>query len=195
MVAITLVPYDPAWPAQFREVGTALREALTPVLGPALTRIDHIGSTAVPGLAAKLVIDVQVSVQDFTPEHGDTTTLPAAVESIGITWLKDWPFDRRKWMFSRRQPYPPGPLGAYDVNLHMRREGCVSQQQALLFRDYLRANAAALTRYEAVKQELARRQWPAVNDYADAKGDCVWAILREADAWSTNGWRPGPSDA
>jgi GrpB-like predicted nucleotidyltransferase (UPF0157 family) len=201
MTTITLAPYDPVWPAQFREVGAALRAAVEPILGAALTRIDHIGSTSVPGLAAKPVIDVQVSVQDFVPERADASRFPAAIEAVGINWQGEWVgdrrdwIDRRKWMFSRRPPYPPGPLGPFDINLHVRREGCVSQQQALLFRDYLRTHGQARERYEATKRELALSEWPTTNDYAGAKGDCVWALLREADEWSWLGWRPGPSDA
>jgi GrpB-like predicted nucleotidyltransferase (UPF0157 family) len=202
MTTIVLAPYNPHWPAQFREAGAALRGALEPVLGAALTRIDHIGSTAVPGLAAKPVLDVQVSVRDFAPGHAEAARLPAAIEALGLAWLgawsgdrRSWPFDRRKWMFARRRPHPPGPLGAYDVNLHVRREGCVSQQQALLLRDFLRGHPEACARYEGVKRGLARREWATVNAYATAKGDCIWALLREADEWSWGGWRPGPSDA
>jgi len=202
MTTIILTPYDARRPVQFAAIGAALRTALAPILGGTLRRIDHIGSTAIPGLAAKPVIDIQVSVQDFVPEYADVSVLPTAVEALGLSWLgewlgdrRTWSLDRRKWMFARRPPYPPGPLGAYDVNLHLRREGCVSQQQALLFRDYLRVDAAARARYEAVKRQLAGREWPTTNDCASATGDCVWALLRAADEWSWRGWRPGASHA
>jgi GrpB-like predicted nucleotidyltransferase (UPF0157 family) len=219
MASITLVPYDPAWPERFAEIGAALRGALDPVLGDRLTRIDHIGSTSVPGIAAKPIIDVQVSVRDFLPADDPAATgyaprprppddrrhvgyrgetrdpIATAIESAGFSWAGDWCTDWRKWLFRRRSPYGSHPLPAVDANLHVGREGCVSQQQALLFRDLLRTHEEARRRYEAVKRDLATREWAAVDDYADAKGDCVWALLRQADVWSWNGWRPGPSDA
>lgn len=206
MPKITIAPPDPRWAALFAEVGTALRAALEPVLGDRLTGVHHIGSTSVPGLAAKPIIDVQVSVRDLRPwtrtdlvapdepaerpsrEHiGEDGALIDAVESTGLRWLGDWCIDYRKWLFNRRD--------ALAVNCHVRREGCVSQQQALLFRDYLRVDAGARQRYEDVKRGLAAREWEAVDDYADAKGDCVWAILREADRWSQSGWVPSRTDA
>jgi GrpB-like predicted nucleotidyltransferase (UPF0157 family) len=206
VTAIHLAAYDSRWPAMFDEIGAGLRAAVEPVLGDRLTGVHHIGSTSVPGLAAKPVIDVQVSIRDFRPwsrtdlvapdepaqnpsrEHiGEDAALIDAVESTGLRWLGDWCLDYRKWLFSRRDEVA--------VNCHVRRDGCPSQQQALLFRDHLRADAAARQRYEDVKRDLARREWPTVDDYADAKGDCVWAILREADHWSRYGWRPGPTDA
>ncbi|MEV5570083.1 GrpB family protein [Spirillospora sp. NPDC052269] len=207
MSKIVLAPPDPRWPALFVEIGADLRGALAPVLGDRLTGIHHIGSTSVPGLAAKPVIDVQVSVRDFRPwartgmvppdepveqpsrEHiGESGALIDAVESTGLRWLGDWCTDLRKWIFTRRD-------AEFDVNCHVRREGCVSQQQALLFRDHLRAHPEARQRYEDVKRGLATREWHTVDAYADAKGDCVWAILREADVWSQSGWRPSPTDA
>ena len=206
MPTLILASYDPEWPLRFKEIGAALRAALEPVLGDRLTGVHHIGSTSVPGLAAKPIIDVQVSIRDFRPwsrtdlvtpdepvekpsrEHvGEDLALIDALESTGLRWLGDWCIDYRKWLFSRRD--------GLSANCHVRREGCASQQQALLFRDYLRVSAGARRRYEDLKRELAKGEWAAVDDYADAKSDCVWAILREADGWSTYGWRPTPTDA
>lgn len=233
MATITIAPYDPAWPRRFRVIGARLRRALAPVLGQRLSRIDHIGSTSVPGLAAKPIIDVQVSIHGFYPADDpapDYAPLPPpperyrpmgyrgegpdevvrAVTATGLVWAGDWCLDRRKWLFASRPPgVDPGEIGAvgasadgeapsgppFSVNLHVRREGCITQQQALLFRDYLRASASARRRYEEVKRTLAEGEWRTVSDYADAKGDIVWTLLREADAWSRLGWRPGPSDA
>jgi GrpB-like predicted nucleotidyltransferase (UPF0157 family) len=229
MATITIAPYDPAWPERFGRFGALLRHALEPVLGDRLSRIDHIGSTSVPGLGAKPIIDIQVSVRGFYPAddpaapgyeppppppgefrpvgyRGETPAddpLAAALMGIGLTWAGDWCTDRRKWLFLRRvsDPAVSDPtvtdhaVTGFSVNVHVRREGCVSQQQALLFRDYLRAQAHARRRYEEVKRRLADDEWDAVDDYADAKGDCVWALLREADGWTLNGWRPGPTDA
>lgn len=206
MTAIHIASYDPGWPAMFDAIGAGLRAVMEPVLGDRLAGVHHIGSTSVPGLAAKPIIDVQVSIRGFTPwtrtdlvapdepaerpsrEYiGEDGALIDAIESTGLRWYGDWCLDYRKWLFGRRDDLA--------VNCHVRRDGCASQQQALLFRDYLRANAEARERYEGVKRELARRDWPSVDAYADAKGDCVWASLRAADSWSRYGWRPGPTDA
>lgn len=206
MKTITIAPPDPRWPDRFKEVGAALRTALEPVLGDRLTGVHHIGSTSVPGLAAKPTIDVMVSIRDFRPwtradlsapdepeENpsrefiGEDGALIDAIESTGLRWLGDWCWDLRKWMFQRRDEL--------SVNCHVRREGCVSQQQALLFRDYLRAGDEARQRYEDVKRELATREWPSMDDYSDAKGDCVWFILREADVWSMHNPGPAHTDA
>jgi len=182
-VTVTLVSPDPGWPAQFEVVAGDLRTRL----GSGALRIDHIGSTAVPGLAAKDVLDVQVTVAD-----------PGALDDRAHPWhrvLADAGYaqdvdndDRRKRFLRRRTP------GAPWVNLHVRRDGCVSGQQALLFRDYLRTHPAARERYELEKRRLSRRGWSSVDAYAEAKGDVVWALLREADRWSWFGWRPGTSD-
>ncbi len=204
MTTITIAPYDPAWPVRFREIGTALRTALDPILGARLSRIDHIGSTSIPGIGAKPIIDVMVSVTGFYPAddpaersyapsppppeqfrhvgyRGETEDeLVTAIVGVGFRWAGDWCIDRRKWLFNRRAPYLPGPLAGFDANLHLRREGCVSQQQALLFRDYLRVNDRARQRYEQVKRELAERDWTYVQEYADAKTEVVEGIIARA---------------
>ena len=207
MTTITLAPYDPAWPSVFAQVGEVLRAELEPLLGDRLTAVHHIGSTSVPGLAAKPIIDVQVSIRDFRPwtrtdlpvpdgkaenpsreNIGEDPALIDAFASAGLEWLGDWNFDRRKWFFLRRDDLA--------VNCHVRREGCASQQQALLFRDYLRAKPEVRERYEEVKRGLAEHEWTSVDAYSDAKGDCVWGALREADGWAmAPGWRPGPTEA
>lgn len=174
---IVLDDYDPAWPERFGEVAAELRAAL----GDRALRVEHIGSTSVPGLAAKPVIDVQVSVADLEP----FPPVREALTNLGYTWHDDCP-DARKWLFSRAEPYR--------VNLHVRVAGEFSEQASLLLRDYLRASASARARYEATKRALAERDWPSVDAYADAKGDTIWALLREADCWSWTARRePAPA--
>lgn len=164
---VELRPYDPAWAGRYAEVAAALG----PALGGRLRRLEHIGSTAVPGLAAKPVIDVQAGVDALEP----AADLCAAILALGYIWHDDCP-DRRKLLFSRAEPYR--------VNLHVRVAGEFSEQAALLLRDYLRASAGARRRYETTKRALAERDWPSVDAYADAKGDVIWALIREADGWS-----------
>ncbi len=181
MISVHLATYDPGWPDRFAGLAAGLREAL----GGRALRIDHIGSTAVPGIAAKPIVDVQVAVDAFEP----FPTLRAAIESTGYRfWLDNDDLRKRYFTLDRD--------GARVSNLHCRVWGEFSAQAALLLRDYLRAVPAARERYEAAKRELAKRTWPTVDHYADAKGDTIWALLREADEWGQPlGWHPGPGDA
>jgi GrpB-like predicted nucleotidyltransferase (UPF0157 family) len=179
---VVLSEYDPAWPSRFRDHARALRGAL----GRRAVRIDHIGSTSVPGLAAKDAVDVQVSVAAFEPFE----PLRIALVGLGYEWMPE--NDDRRKRFFRLVSNDGGRL----VNLHVRRAGEFSEQAALLFRDYLRATPDACRRYEETKRALAGWSWPTVDDYAEAKGDCVWALIREADRWAwAVGWAAGPSDA
>ncbi len=176
---------EPGWPAAFRSVAAALRRAL----GLWALRIDHIGSTSIPDLAAKPIVDVQITTQN--PADLDAAEHPALgeLEAVGFVLMVDNDDRRKRFLLLR-----DSARGWPDTNLHVRRDGCVSQQQALLLRDYLRSSESARTRYEQDKRRLSRCDWPSVDDYANAKGDVVWALLREADVWSWSGWEPGPSD-
>jgi GrpB-like predicted nucleotidyltransferase (UPF0157 family) len=163
-----------AWSGLFTQLGAVLRQTLQPILGDRLKRIDHIGSTSVPGLAAKPIIDVMVSVvglpigpepeEDF--EYGASRPsgwwddIVAGVETIGYKWSGAWCMDRRKLLFNHPEPWS-GPLPNISSNLHIRCDGEFSQQAALLFRDQLRSDDSALKRYEDVKRELAQRNGPA----------------------------------
>jgi GrpB-like predicted nucleotidyltransferase (UPF0157 family) len=182
VLTVVLSEYDPAWAARFRDYATAVRGAL----GERAARIDHIGSTSVPGLAAKDVIDLQVSVADLEPFE----PLRSALVGLGYEWMTDND-DRRKRFFRL-----VSRTGARVANMHVRRLGVFSEQAALLFRDYLRATPEARRRYEEAKRALAARNWPTVDDYAEAKGDCIWSLIREADRWAWEvAWAAGPSDA
>jgi GrpB-like predicted nucleotidyltransferase (UPF0157 family) len=179
---VLISDYDTSWPRRFNEYAVALRGAL----GQRAMRIDHIGSTSVPGLAAKDVIDLQVSVAGFEPFE----PLCRGIERLGYEWMPDND-DRRKRFFRL-----VSPAGARLANLHVRRAGEFSEQAALLLRDYLRAAPEARRRYEQAKRALAALPWPTVDHYADAKGDCVWSLLREADHWASDvAWTASPADA
>jgi GrpB-like predicted nucleotidyltransferase (UPF0157 family) len=185
-VAVEIHDHDPAWATQFADVGRALRDAL----GDRAVRIDHIGSTSVPGLAAKPIIDVQISVEAFEPFD----LLREPIEEQGLRWKRENP-DRNKRFFQGRFR---GPVtrGAPDVNLHVRWSGTFSEQANLLFRDYLRTHDEARDRYAAFKRQLAARRWETVNHYAAAKTEVIWPITYDAYSWEqTTGWRAGPSDA
>lgn len=176
---IVIVPYDPQWPVQFRSLALPLRAAL----GERALRLDHIGSTAVPGLAAKPVIDIQISVTDFVPE----SDLIGPLEALGYRWRADNP--------DRTKRYLREPIGAPRVHIHVRRLGSWSQQFALLYRDYMRANPDEHAPYARLKTELAERFRHQRDAYTDGKDAYLWQIMYRADRWSQHtGWQPPPSD-
>jgi GrpB-like predicted nucleotidyltransferase (UPF0157 family) len=177
---ISIVAYDPRWPERFAELGGRLRA----VLGDAALRIDHIGSTAVPGLAAKPVIDIQVSVPALEPvsPYGEPLQQAGFVYRAANT-------ERTKRYF-RESPGEPR------THIHVRRAGSFSEQFPLLFRDYLRGHAADAAAYASLKRRLAG-QFPYDRAaYASAKVPFFWEVIRRADEWAQQrGWEPGPSDA
>jgi GrpB-like predicted nucleotidyltransferase (UPF0157 family) len=171
--------WTPAWAEEFRSRAVTLRRAL----GARALRIDHIGSTSVVGLAAKPIVDIQVSVADFEP----MSTLAEAMGQAGYVWRDDNPELTKRYF--REAP------GERRCHVHVRRAGSWNEQWALLCRDYLRAYAEAAADYAALKRELARQHRHDRHAYTNAKGDFLWALIRQADDWaSATGWRPGASD-
>jgi len=177
---VVIVPYDPAWPERFAELGAALRAAL----GSVALRIDHIGSTAVPGLDAKPIIDVQVSVASFEPVEAYRDPL----EGLGYEF-RSWNPDLSKRYF-REKP------GERRTHIHVRRAGSWAEQFALLFRDYLRAHEPDARHYAETKYRLAEQYGEDRHGYTDAKGPVIWEIMQKADRWNQETGRvPEPSDA
>lgn len=177
---IVVVPYDPTWPQQFGALAHPLRAAL----GATAVRIDHIGSTAVTGLDAKPIIDVQISVRDFMPFEA----IQAPLEQLGYRWRAD-NSDRMKRYFRES-------AGAQRTHIHVRRAGSWSEQFALLFRDYLREHPAVARQYATLKWRLAQQYREQREQYVDAKAPFIWQIMAQADDWAqTCGWQSGPSDA
>ncbi len=177
---IIVVPYDPEWPRRFAELGGRLRAAL----GEVAVRIDHIGSTAVPGLAAKPIVDVQISVVSFEPLDGYRLPL----ERLGYVFRAENP-ERAKRYF-RESP------AQRRTHIHVRRAGSWSEQFGLLFRDYLRTHSDDAAQYAERKRALAEKHGEDRIGYTDAKAPFIWSVMAKADRWSQeNGWEPGPSDA
>ncbi|HYN98012.1 MAG TPA: GrpB family protein [Pilimelia sp.] len=177
---VRIADYDPGWPARFAALGAAVRDAL----GDVALRIDHIGSTSVPGLAAKPVIDIQVSVARLEPVDPFRDPLVG----LGLAYRAANP-ERTKRYF-REAPGQPR------THLHVRRAGSFSEQFPLLFRDFLRADAAAAGDYAVAKRALAARHPHDRQAYTDAKAPVCWAVIARADEWAQRtGWEPGPSDA
>jgi GrpB-like predicted nucleotidyltransferase (UPF0157 family) len=181
---IEIVPYDPQWPFEFSRLAPPLAAAL----GELAVRIDHIGSTAVPGLAAKDVIDIQVSVRALEP------AVAAALAGLGYEQRPGIVGDHRppqaagpdsdwqKWFF---RP----PAGQRRTNLHVRVAGRPNQRYPLLFRDYLRAHPAAAEAYGLIKQQLARHHPDDMDAYYDIKDPACDLIWVAAKAWAAaSGW-------
>jgi GrpB-like predicted nucleotidyltransferase (UPF0157 family) len=177
---VRVVEYDVHWPERFAELGLALRTAL----GTVAVRIDHIGSTAVPGLLAKPVIDVQISVAALDPIEPFKDPL----ERLGYVYRAD-NTERTKRYF-REAPGEPR------THLHVRRAGSFSEQFPLLFRDYLRTHSDEARAYADLKTTLAERFRHDRAGYTDAKIPFIWDVIRRADGWAQrSGWDVGPSVA
>jgi GrpB-like predicted nucleotidyltransferase (UPF0157 family) len=153
-------------------------------LGETAVRIDHIGSTAVPGLAAKPVSDVQISVAALEP----MAPYLGPLERLGFRWQPD--NDDRSKRYFREPPV------LRRTHVHVRQHGSWSEQFALLFRDYLRAHPDEAAAYAAEKLRLAAQFRDDRPGYVNAKGPFIWAAMQRADAWSQRvGWEAGESDA
>ena len=163
--AISLVAYDPVWPRMFLEE----REQLQTLVGHWLAGpIEHIGSTAVPGLTAKPVIDIMAGVRDLASSSGAR----AAAASLGYEYFPYRP-DVMHWFCK------PSPERRTH-HLHLVPVGSQLWVDRLVFRDYLRATPAAAAEYEALKIDLAARYRQDREAYTDAKGDFVQSILARA---------------
>lgn len=157
---ITLVDYDARWPSDFALLAARIRAAL----GEAVLLLEHVGSTAVPGLCAKPVIDIVLVVPDTT----DEARYVPALEGTGFVLRI-----REPGWFQHRMFNAAGSA----CNLHVFPAGCEEPGRMLAFRDRLRSREADRRRYESAKRELAARTWRHVQHYADAKGAVVREIL------------------
>lgn len=162
-VEIKLLDYDPDWPKKFELHAGRIIEAL----GGSSLRIEHIGSTSVPGLAAKPIIDILVEVQDSADESAYLPQLEAAGYRLRVR-EPDWNEHR---MF--RTP-------ERDVHVHVYSTGCSEIQRNLIFRDRLRRDIEDKNRYEQVKRKLAEKEWPDMNAYAEAKTEVIESIIAGA---------------
>jgi len=163
--AIVVVDYDPAWPDRFRGEETKIRAAL----GEAAIAIEHIGSTSVPGLAAKPIVDILLVVEDSGEE---VSYLPALEEADYVLRVREPDFHEHR-MF--RTPEK-------DVHLHVYSAGSPEIERYLLLRDRLRENGKERDLYVRTKRELARRDWPSMQHYAEAKTGVIEGIIARAAA-------------
>jgi GrpB-like predicted nucleotidyltransferase (UPF0157 family) len=160
---IHLAEYDPQWNASFAREADRIRA----VLGTRAVQVEHVGSTSVPGLAAKPIIDIVLTVADSSDEGAYVPAMEAAGYELRIR-EPEW-FEHR--LFT-------GP--DTDVNVHVFSAGCFEVDRMLRFRDHLRADRADRELYERTKRVLAARRWKYVQQYADAKSDVVAEIMTRA---------------
>lgn len=187
---ISIVPYQENWPLEFQSIANRLRTGL----GALALRIDHIGSTSVPGLAAKDKIDIQLTVEALTPAveqalvradyvRGAATAdhIPPGADQDPAHWIK--------WYFKQGE-------GMRATHIHVRIDGYPNQRYPLLFRDYLRSHADAAEAYARAKQQIAHYHADDIEAFCDIKDPVCDLILFAAEDWAKEvGWRPGASDA
>lgn len=160
---IYLAIYDPEWPLLY----SRLEQQIHAALGDAILLLEHVGSTSVPGLSAKPVIDMVLAVADSSDESSYVQPLEEAGYTLRIR-EPDW--------YEHRLLKPPDVQG----NLHVFSEGCEEIDRMLLFRDRLREHADERVLYEETKRKLAARVWKYTQNYADAKAEVVQEILARA---------------
>ena len=164
---VTIVEYRPEW----REMFEAEKSILQAALGEVPAKIEHVGSTAVTGLAAKPIIDITIGLEDFSiADH-----VVPKIEALAYEYIKKYedvmPFRR---FFTKELK------GIRTHQIHMVEIGSEFWERHILFRDYLRENPVVASEYAALKKELAEREWTDVNEYADAKTEFIRKMENEA---------------
>ena len=167
--AIVIEPYGETWPATFQEHRRRIEDAL----GSVACRVDHIGSTAVPGLAAKPIVDIQVSVPEVEHE-------PSYLEPL---------LDAGYRLRVREPGHRMFRTPELDVYVHVCDAGSGWERRHLLLRDWLRQSDDERDAYAALKTELQKQGWATMNHYAEAKTALILEMTARAEAWATStGW-------
>jgi GrpB-like predicted nucleotidyltransferase (UPF0157 family) len=174
---IVIRDYDPRWPQLY----AVEEQRLWAVLSPIAVQIERIGSTAVPGLAAKPIIDISVAVRDLV----DVTDCVPALGDVGYV---EFPINP---VFQRRL-FCKGPYNEGSHHVHFTAHGSAVWAEPILFRDYLRAHPAAAAWYQQVKCDSATRHQSDLNGYHDEKAECVAVLMEQARAWQANGRSGSP---
>ena len=187
---VEILDYRPEWAQQYER----LAEDIRAIAGKHIVRIDHIGSTSVAGLAAKDIIDIQLSVAaldrvnalaelllplglEYMPEYNEDHIPPGSPLQDKMQWTKAY--------FRRR-----GGDVKPDVNLHVRVCGSANQRYALLFRDFLRADALTAAAYAELKRRIAHHHPDSIADYIDIKDPAFDLIMAAAEMWARqSGWQ------
>jgi GrpB-like predicted nucleotidyltransferase (UPF0157 family) len=167
---ITLAEYDSAWPVLYEREAARIRAALA----DRVLLIEHVGSTSVPGLAAKPHIDILLAVADSSDE---ASYVPALEDAGYVLHIREPGWHEHRAFRGLETK----------LNLHVFSEGCVEIKRMLRFRDHLRRNETDRLLYERTKRELAQRTWKYGQHYADAKTTIVEEILARADSAQRRG--------
>jgi len=171
---IEIVEYDSAWTDIYEEMRIRLAQAL----GPLALRVEHIGSTSVPGLPAKPVVDIQVSV----PDVEDDDAFRGLIESLGF---------RLRFIEAGHRYFQPPPGRPRTYQIHVCTIGSDWERVHLLFRDYLRAHPQVAYEYGAMKKRLAGQYATDRIQYTDEKGPFITAVLAAAEDWAAEtDWAP-----
>lgn len=166
---VVIVDYDPAWAERFEIERAKIADAL----GPRALRIEHVGSTSVPGLAAKPIVDVQLSVREVE----DESDYLHALEAAGYALRAREPEHRLVRIFE-------------EIQVHICSAGGEWERRHILFRDWLRRSSEDRALYESHKRELAREDWETRNHYAEAKNEVIAQIMERAERWAAEtAWR------
>jgi GrpB-like predicted nucleotidyltransferase (UPF0157 family) len=171
---IKIVSYDQNWPKKFEKH----KETIQKALGSTANRIDHIGSTSVPDLPAKPIIDIQVSIDN--PEN-ESTYVPKLEKHGYILRVRE---DGHRML---RTP-------ELDVHIHICQSGSDWEQRHLLLKDWLLRNEKDKIKYQKLKEKLSKQNWKTMNHYADAKGELIEEIMKRAEEWAADtNWKPQQS--
>lgn len=167
LIPIEIVPYDPHWIALFEEA----RYGIITAIGPFVSRIEHVGSTSVPGLAAKPIIDVLISVHHLA----DAPAFLPPLEALGYEYIA-----KHEAVFPQRRYLHRIVDGRRTHHLHIVEPESSFFKEHLLFRDYLRSHPEDAARYAALKYALAEEYRGDRDAYTDGKSDFIQGILMKA---------------
>lgn len=169
MTKVEVVPHDPRW----REAFEAEAQAVAAALGETVVAIHHIGSTSIPDIHAKPVVDLLVEVSDVA----ETDARSPAMESLGYEVLGEYGIPGRRYF--RKDD----PQGIRTHNLHAFQAGSAQVERHLAFRDYLTAHPADARRYSELKRQLAEQHPRSMDGYMDGKDGFIQEIDRRAALW------------
>ncbi len=169
---ITIADYDPTWPDLF----AAEKARLMAIIGDHVADIQHIGSTSVPGLGAKPVIDIMIGVRSLS--DADHYCI-APIVDLGYAYIMKYEVETP----FRRFFCKDNSQGVRTHNIHLVEIGSDWWERHLVFRDYLRTHLEVSEAYERLKRELAAQPFETTNDYAEAKTEFITAVEAEAFAW------------
>lgn len=184
---VVVTSYQPHWVDEFKQIARHIRA----LVGHAAIRIDHIGSTAIPGLGAKDVIDIQITVADLDQADGLTNALRAAGFRQGTTFEYDVFHNKSATDPELRKLYMREPEGERRAHVHIRELGRFNQRYALLFRDYLRSSKDVRATYELLKRRASQVFPDSIDGYLFLKDPVLHIIYEAASLWAEKvRWSP-----